>query len=261
MGKALSARDHVIKVLELEDTFIPEIVQAADVVLIAVPMQVAVEVAQEIAPNLREDALICDINSLKKEICTAMRDYSPGSEVLGTHPMFGPTVRSLAGQKIILCPVKPGQRASALRKDFTALGLQIVDADPETHDRMMAVIQVLPHFCTLVMAEAMRRSSIPIKETLRFTSPIYNLELSICGRLFAQDPDLYAEIEMQNPHSDDVRLAVIEAARQVSDVISTHDRDRFRALFSTLSGYFQDYSREAMDLSDHVIEALVSRTA
>jgi chorismate mutase / prephenate dehydrogenase len=259
LGGALRSRGHLVDVLEKDDgRDRPQAVAAAEIVMLAVPMAVATEVATELAPFVRDDALLCDINSLKAEICAVMEARSRG-EVLGLHPMFGPTVSSLRRQKIVVCPVRPGPLAAWLQHELGALGAELVEAEPREHDRMMAVVQVLMHYRTVVMGEALRRTGVPVAESLRFTSPIYRLELAIVGRLFAQDPALYAEIEMANPEAGDVRRHFVEAAHHVDALISTGDRAAFEALFGQVAEYFSGFSDEAMHLSDFLIEALVRK--
>ncbi len=82
---------------------------------------------------------------------------------------------------------------------FRSEGAQCTIATPEQHDRMMAVVQGLTHFVTLCMADSVRRLGIDIETTRAFTSPVYQIELSLVGRLLSQDPSLYADILQQNP--------------------------------------------------------------
>ena len=139
------------------------------------------------------------------------------------------------------------------------MGAELIETDPATHDRTMAVVQVLVHFSTLVMGRALSASDTPLEETLRFTSPIYRLELAFIGRLFAQDWQLYAEIEMANPRAQAARRRFLDAAAALDRAISTHDLDAFRALFEDGTRYFAEFADEAMTLSDHIIDELVKR--
>ncbi len=256
--RAFAALGHPVDVLEPEDPRpVAEVVRAADVVILAVPMSRATEVATTLGPLLRPDALLCDVNSLKAEVCEAMRRATE-AEVLGLHPMFGPSVRTLRRQKVVVTPVRPGPLGDALQRDLGRLGLELVVSDAVTHDRMMALVQVLVHFHTLAMGEALRLTGVPIAESLRFTSPIYRLELSIVGRLFAQDPDLYAEIEMTNPFGQEVRAALREAIATFDRAIASGDRAQFRQTFEDVAAYFGSFSSEAMRLSDQIIEAFVA---
>lgn len=233
-------------------------IAGADIVILSVPMDRVVAVTREVAPHVREDALLCDINSLKVDVCAAMERGCRG-EALGLHPMFGPTVHSLRRQKIVVCPIREGARAAWLRAELGRMGAELIDAEPDAHDRMMAVVQVLVHHWTLVMGCALRRSGVSIDESLQFTSPIYRLELSIVGRLFTQDPDLYAEILMKNPHAGDMRRHFAAGVEEVKRVVEGGDRDGFRRLFTETGAYFEGFAEEAMALSDAIIDELVGR--
>jgi prephenate dehydrogenase len=233
-----------------------EVARAADVVMIAVPMAQAESVTAAFAPLVREDALLCDINSLKQGVCDVMAEHAT-SEAVGLHPMFGPTVSTLRRQKVVVCPVHLGPRAAWLHRELEQMGVEIIESDPQTHDRVMAAVQVLVHFSTLVMGEALRSTGLSIEETLRFTSPIYRLEIAFIGRLFAQNADLYAEIEMTNPHGDAFRRRFLEAAGAFSHAIGAGDREAFRKLFGHVREYFHGFSAESMRLSDFIIDTLV----
>jgi len=258
-ARELAACGHTIDILEADDdNRREERIKDADIVMIAVPMHAVNSVIAEVGPHVSSDALLCDINSLKEGTCTAMAESS-GSEALGLHPMFGPTVRSFRRQKMIVCPVRPGPRAAWLTREFGRMGLELIETDPETHDRMMAVVQVLVHYSTLVMGRALHRVGHPIDESLRFTSPIYRLELAFIGRLFAQNADLYAEIEMTNPHGAEARQAFREAAAELDRIITDTDRDGFREVFDVVSAYFDHFANDAMALSDSIIDMVVTQ--
>jgi chorismate mutase/prephenate dehydrogenase len=255
----LAARGHAIDILEPGDPRPEaEVVAAADIVMLAVPMRLAAARATALGPHVRPDALLCDINSLKVEVCAAAASASRG-EVLGLHPMFGPSVHTLDRQKLVVCRVRDGQITNDFLAELAALGLALFESTPEIHDRMMAVVQVLTHFRTLVMGEALRRVGVGIEESLDYTSPIYRLELAVVGRLFVQDPDLYAEIEMQNPFGDEVRKAFRDAATDVSALIETADREGFRTMFAGVRSYFGPFGEEAHELSDSVIDLVAAQ--
>lgn len=258
-ANAFRQRGHQIAILEKSDGVDrPAAVNAAEIIIISVPMNDAVEVASQLAPYVRADAMLCDFNSLKQEICQVFHDRCNG-EALGTHPMFGPTVRTLRRQKVITCHVRKGPLCDWFTTELGRLGLELTETTPEIHDRMMAVVQVLTHFRTLVMGRALSQTGVPVEDSLQFTSPIYRLELAVVGRLFAQDPELYAEIEMSNPYGPEFRDRFLNAAKEVDETIASGDRTAFTNLFKSVATYFRGFSEEAMGLSDYLIEALVSR--
>jgi chorismate mutase/prephenate dehydrogenase len=250
--RLLSERGHQVSVLEHGDGLEADAVEAADVVIVAVPMTEAVSVTRALAPRMR-----CDINSLKSEVCGALAESR--GEALGTHPMFGPTVGSFRRQKIVHCPVKPGPLGRWLVDELGHMGAELTETDAETHDRMMAVVQVLTHFGIMVMGRALSRSGVALHDTLRFMSPIYRLELSMIGRLFSQNPQLYREILMSNPAGSSLRERFSENARELADIIEQRDEQAFERYFDETARYFADFSAEAMALSDHIIATVMSR--
>jgi len=254
--RELEGRGHRVDVIEKDDPF--SIAAEADIVMLSVPMARAASVARVIGPYLRSDALLCDVNSLKSEVCAAMAASHSG-EILGLHPMFGPSVHTFRRQKVVICKVRPGPLGGWLVAELGRLGMERIEASPEEHDRMMANVQVLTHFSTLVMGDALRRTGVGVRRSLEFTSPIYRLELAFVGRLFAQNPDLYAEIEMSNPHGESVRAGFREAAEELTAILAAGDREAFRARFAEVSAHFEGFDAEAMRLSDLLIDTLAAR--
>lgn len=260
LARHFEARGAALDLLDRDDDLHTDPrVPAADIVLLAVPMRSAVEVARAVAPRVGAHALLCDINSLKHDICAAMAT-SPAAEVVGYHPMFGPSIGSLRAQKIVVCDVRRGRWAGWLEAGFAEAGATLVRTDAEQHDRMMAAVQVLVHFSTIVAGEALRRTGTDVQESLGFTSPIYQLELSIIGRIFAQNADLYGEILMANPFSAEMRGAFLGAARELDSLVEAGEPDAFEAKFHEIGQHFASFRDEAMALSDYVIDTMVKRS-
>ncbi|MFQ5491985.1 MAG: prephenate dehydrogenase/arogenate dehydrogenase family protein, partial [Phycisphaerae bacterium] len=114
--------------------------QRAEVILISVPIPVTEQVIRQVGPHVSKDALLMDVTSVKQGPVQAMLEATPAS-VLGTHPMFGPNVHSLQGQRVVLCPGRGDDWADWVRKMFHARGLVITETTPQAHDRAMAVVQ------------------------------------------------------------------------------------------------------------------------
>lgn len=257
LGRAFAERGHSVDVLDRGDLLDPDRVAAADIVMVCVPMGLAARAIEALAPLVREDALLCDINSLKVDVCRALA--TSRGEALGTHPMFGPTVASLRRQKVVVCEVRPGPRGRWLVAELGRMGVEIVQTTPAHHDAMMGVVQVLTHFGIIAMGRALLATGHSLPETLAFTSPIYRLELAMVGRLFSQQPELYRAIMRQNPHGALVRETFLREARSLAERLADDDETGFVDAFLDVRTYFADYSDEAMALSDHIIETIMAR--
>jgi chorismate mutase / prephenate dehydrogenase len=230
----------------------------ADVVIVSVPIDVTEQVIREVGPRLRGDALLMDVTSIKRVPVATMLESTTAS-VVGTHPMFGPSVHSLQGQRVVVCRARGDDWADWVIRMLQARGLTVQETTAEHHDRVMAVVQVLTHFQTQVLGLTLARSGTPVDETLRFTSPAYLMELYVTARHFDQSPDLYGPIEMRNPDVPQVTAGFQAAAREVADILVTGDRERFRALFEEVRDFFGPFTHEALEQSSFLIDRLVER--
>lgn len=259
MARLFGDLGHQVIVADLDtDLTAAAAAAVADVVVISVPIDVTEAVIGEVGPLVREDALLMDVTSIKDAPVAAMLASSTAS-VVGTHPMFGPNVHSLQGQRVVLCRARGTAWADWVARMLTARGLTIQETTPGHHDRMMAVVQVLTHFQTQVLGLTLARLGTPLEETLRFTSPAYLMELYVTARHFDQSPALYGPIEMRNPGSASVTAAFEVATREVATILESGDRERFRALFDEVRGFFGPFTHEALEQSSFLIDRLVER--
>ena len=230
----------------------------ADVVIVSVPIDATEDVIRVVGPRLREDGLLMDVTSIKEAPVATMLEATRAS-VVGTHPMFGPNVHSLQGQRVVVCRARGEEWANWVVRMFQARGLSVQETSPAHHDRMMAVVQVLTHFQTQVLGLTLARLGTSLEETLRFTSPAYLMELYVTARHFDQSPDLYGPIEMRNPATGQVTAAFGAAAAEVADILAAADRERFRGLFEEVRDFFGPFTHEALEQSSFLIDRLVER--
>ncbi|MDD1695849.1 MAG: prephenate dehydrogenase/arogenate dehydrogenase family protein [Methanoregula sp.] len=232
--------------------------EQCDIVIVSVPIHDTVRVIKEIAPLLTKDQLFCDFTSLKTLTVAAMLESK--ANVIGLHPLFGPTVPSLRHQTIIVCPARaPDETLRSLLSLFSHEGAQCTLATPEHHDKMMAVVQGLTHFVTLCMADSVRRLGLDIETTRAFTSPVYQIELSLVGRLLSQDPALYADILQMNPFVPDVLSICTSSADDLCEIVNSKDPERFREFFLRNSRHLGKYCDAGMKTTDALIESMVNQ--
>jgi chorismate mutase / prephenate dehydrogenase len=236
----------------------PQAAAEADVVVISVPIDATEQVIRDVGPCLRDDALLMDITSIKAAPIATMLSSTRAS-VVGTHPMFGPGVHSLQGQRFVVCRARGDAWADWVVQTFAARGLAVTETTPLQHDRAMSVVQVLTHFQTQVLGLTLARLGVPLDETLQFTSPAYLLELYVAARHFAQDPQLYGPIEMRNPETGAVTAAFRDAADEIGEILARGDQAAFSALFDDVRGFFGAFTAEAVEQSSFLIDRIVER--
>jgi len=235
-----------------------DLAKQCDIVIVSVPIRDTVKVIGEIAPLMKPGQLLCDFTSLKVKPVEAM--LKSEADVIGLHPMFGPMVKSIKNQTIIVCPARAKEaRVAQLTGIFGAQGAVCTIATPEEHDRTVAVVQGLTHFVTLCVAETVRRLGVDLHKTEQFESPVYQIELSLVGRLLSQDPDLYADILQQNPYVPEVLAACRNAAEDLAEIVDAQDPEKFRKFFEKNSRHLGAYCEEGQKTTDALIECMVNR--
>ena len=260
MGKALADLGHEILVADLDTTLsAADAAATADVTIVSVPIEVTCDVIAQIAPHCREDGLLMDVTSTKSAPMEAMLATCAGS-VIGTHPLFGPSIHSLQGQRIV---VVPGRDEHGWMDWLTTVlggrGLTLLETTADDHDAAMGVVQVLTHHGTEVLGRTLQKLDVDIQRTLEFTSPIYLMDLLMSARHFAQSSDLYASIQMHNPRTASVLDALRSAGDELHGIVTSGDREAFKALFAEVREHFGEFSVQALEQSSFLIDRLVER--
>ncbi|MBN2445438.1 MAG: bifunctional chorismate mutase/prephenate dehydrogenase [Phycisphaerae bacterium] len=259
MARMFGELGHAVLVADVDTELTPRAAVAeADVVVISVPIDVTIDVIRELGPLVPETGLLMDVTSIKSGPVEAMLSSSRAS-VVGTHPLFGPSVHSLQGQRVVLTPARGDAWLDWTRQMFRARGLNVVETTPAGHDRMMAVVQVLSHFATEVLGQTLADLQVPLRETLEFTSPIYLIEMLMAARHFGQSGELYADIQMSNPARTEVTGAFVAAAERLAGLVKKGDRKAFAEAFERVHAYFGDFTTEAMEKSSFLIDRIVER--
>jgi prephenate dehydrogenase len=176
-----------------------EMAGACPVVIVSVPIGVTQAVIREAGPHMKKDSLLMDLTSLKAGPVQAMLEASV-SEVIGLHPLFGPGVQSLEGQNVVLCPARGGRWIPWVREVLEKGGANLIEATPERHDEVMAVVQALTHLDTIVLGLSIRRSGIAREVLEAFSTPIFRGKLAMIDKVFSR-PELHTEIITANPHA------------------------------------------------------------
>ncbi len=244
---------------ELGVSFTTDNVEAAsgsDIVLISVYIENTLDVIKEVAPHLKDGALLTDVTSVKFEPCRVMLEYAnPKAEIVGMHPMFGPRITSLEGQTVVVTPVR-GEKWKQFIIDFLEKRkARIYVTTPEEHDRIMGVVQGLTHFAYISLAYTLKDLGVDVKHSRKFASPVYELMLDFIARIVGQSPKLYASIQMHNPYSAEVRRVFLEKVRELKDVIEKRNTGKFMGIMVESARHIGDIDA-SMGRSDKAILAL-----
>ncbi|MFH1064912.1 MAG: prephenate dehydrogenase/arogenate dehydrogenase family protein [Nanoarchaeota archaeon] len=230
-----------------------EAVKDADIVIVTIPIRETVKVIEEIAPYMKEDALLTDFTSVKVKPINAMKKAKCG--ILGGHPLFDSSV-GFESQNFILCPLKENENSKRYREFLKSLKLNIIELSADEHDRQMAVIQGLTHISNISLGYALKKLGYNLDMGEKLSSPVYLLRLYTAGRILAQDEKLYSDIEMENPYSRETAKAYLEAVKEIESSVDKSDKDAFERIFIESKQYFGDKCKKAMELTSKVLNFL-----
>jgi prephenate dehydrogenase len=233
-------------------------VEESDIVLISVLIEKTVEMVRTAAPRMHPGSLIMDVTSIKSGPVRAMKTYAPkGVEVLGTHPMFGPTMPSLFGQTIIFTPVegKTGEWLGIIQSLFESDGAHIAILEAEEHDEMMAVVQALTHFAYIGIGATLKALDFDVQRSRKFMSPVYEIMIDFVGRILDQNPELYASIQ-KNPRASAVRQTYVAECMRLSEKADAGDLEGFKQIMRDAALHYGG-THEALQRSDRVINASI----
>ena len=235
-----------------------ELAARSDLVIVAVPIHVTLDVIGEVAPHVRPGGCLMDVTSIKRPPLAKMLELAPaGVEVVGTHPMFGPHGFDFDRQKVVLCRGRGETWFPRVKALFEAFGADTLEATAEEHDAQMALIQVLVHEKTLVLGSVLERLKADLDRSLQFASPIYRTELAMIGRMFSQQAQLYADILTVNPEAARVSHLFEQEAAYFARAVAMSDRDAIVTRFEQVSEFMRDFAAWAKKQSDAILDDLV----
>ncbi|HEY2516722.1 MAG TPA: prephenate dehydrogenase/arogenate dehydrogenase family protein, partial [Polyangiaceae bacterium] len=207
---------------------------------------------------VRRGACIADVTSVKVGPMRAMLEHARQDvDVVGTHPIFGPSGSDMDRQRVVLVRGRGEQGFGRVKHLFESFGAEVVEASAEEHDAQMAVIQVLLHEKTMVLGSVLERMKADLARSRQFASPIYRAELSMIGRMFFQRAELYAEILTSNEAGRATSKLFEEEATSLARAVGKGDRDGLVARFKEVAAYMKEFAAWAKKESDSILSDVV----
>jgi prephenate dehydrogenase len=183
-----------------------EAVRGARLVVLAAPVRSLAPLAQAIEADVRPDALVIDIGSVKGAVVAALEGTTLAGRFVGCHPLAGTEATGAAaadealyrGKPCFVCP-GPATEISALAaaRDFwRALGASVIQLPPDPHDEFMAAASHLPHVAAFALALGLEEDGPMLIERIPPTLPPTSLRDST--RVAASNPAVWSDIMLEN---------------------------------------------------------------
>ena len=214
--------------------FTPEYVaKNCNVVVISVPISVTENMIKKIGPLMSQDSLLMDLTSIKKMPLETMLKYSQ-SEVVGLHPLFGPEIELDLEKKVVVCPGRGEKGKEWIVEFLNKNGYETIFLDPETHDRLMGIVQGVNHFETLCLSLMIKKAKMDLKTLRKVSTQSFLKKLIRIEEFLNQDPELFSSIIMENKSSIEHIDSYLQCANQLLTIVKNKDKETFKNLFLDL---------------------------
>lgn len=199
------------------------IIKDADLIILATPVNVILNLAAKISKIAGTDAIITDVGSTKQEIVAKLERIFPN--FVGSHPLAGSEKRSISnadpemfiGSVCILTPTRKtkGLVLKRIKGFWNRLGASTIDLSPENHDKILSFTSHLPHIAAFSLIESVPHSY------LEFASG----GLKDTTRIAASDRELWADIFLSNRKNILKGIVVLEKnLANIKSALNNKDR-------------------------------------
>ncbi|WP_441234512.1 prephenate dehydrogenase/arogenate dehydrogenase family protein [Bradyrhizobium sp. 930_D9_N1_4] len=204
-----------------------------DILVLAIPAEVALAALDVLPGILRADCLLVDTLSTKAGFCEALQKSLPASPAVGINPLFRPSASKVHGG-VAWVPYNEGSHLAELEARLAKQGLQFVQMSPLEHDETMAAVQTLVHTLVLAFGATLLRSNVKLAALTEILPPPFRCMSALLGRVVSGEPHVYWEIQRDNPFSKAARSGLSDALSELDRLIDADNFDGYKRLFDQL---------------------------
>ncbi len=214
-------------------------VSSADIIVLATPVRVIMELIPKIAPWLAPGSLLMDLGSTKRQILEVMAATPDHIEVLGGHPMCGKELSGVEAADpalfqactFILSPLpRTSEEALALGRELVlAVGAVPLLIEGERQDYLVGTLSHLPYLlaCSLVSTAHETTSADPL--AWQIVAGGYRDTSRVAG----SDVEMWLDILMTNREHIVAAAEVCQAQlAHIVEMIASGDRARLSEMLS-----------------------------
>lgn len=223
----------VDEVLPLEDA-----IEAADVIVLAVPVNVQVNLLPQILDKVT-DQIVMDMGSTKSDLIAVVQNHPNRGRYVATHPMWGTEYSGPAaavrgafeGKAVIICNRSESDADAVewVEKMYQKIGMRVVDMDARAHDLHVAYVSHISHITSFALANT-------VLEKEKVESAIFQIAsagFESTVRLAKSNPAMWVPIFLQNKENIlDVLSEHIDQLTKFKDYIANSDQENLQSLIA-----------------------------
>jgi len=181
---------------DIEIADFPAVV-AADIVILAVPLQALRTVLERLKTVVRPETLLVDVCSVKTKPQDIYANILPGhANLLFTHPLFGPQSAATGTKDHQLIVTKSSGALAERVVTFCEqkLQLRISRMSADEHDQVMARVHALTFFVARALGDMQLQEEA-------FMTPSYDMLMDLVKLDRSHSEELFQTVEQGNPYA------------------------------------------------------------
>lgn len=212
-------------------------VRAAEVVILAIPVNAARKIITQILDWLPDGSTLIDVGSTKRGICAVAKDHPKRAQYVACHPIAGTEFSGpaaahyglFAGKVNIICDQELSNKLSlgVAHELFDVLDMQLAYMDSDEHDRHIAYVSHLSHITSFTLG-------LTVLDIERNEKNIFNMAgsgFASTVRLAKSSADMWTPIFEQNAENLTEALdAYIEKLQVFREAIVSKDSNKTHEL-------------------------------
>jgi prephenate dehydrogenase len=232
-----------LNIIDEADTLENAIVKA-DLIFIAIPVDVTVDLAINILDKINDNQIVFDAGSTKSTLTKSIQNHAMRKQFVATHPMWGTEFsgpqaavkNAFIGKACVICDKENTsiESVKTITGIYEQLGMHIIYMDAAAHDVHAAYISHISHITSFALANTVLEKEK--EEEAIFEMAGGGFESTV--RLAKSNPAMWMPIFMQNKEN-------------VLDVLNEHI-SQLKKFKASLEKENQDYLKELMENANRI---------
>ena len=210
----------------------------ADLVVLAIPVNAALEVLPQVLSLISDQAVVIDMGSTKEAICKAVSTHPKRSQFLATHPIAGTefsgpsaAIKGLFENKTnIICEIEKTLPAlgKVVLNLFKNMGMHLRFMPADDHDKHIAYVSHLSHISSFMLGKTV----IDKEKNERDIFDMAGSGFESTVRLAKSSPDMWTPIFEQNKAN--VIETLTEYIQNLNQFKAYMEQDNFEAVYNEM---------------------------
>ena len=183
------------KFIEKANSLVSAILQI-DYVLLCTPTKNTPEIIRLISKEMKRGSYLIEISSHKFKTAQTLLKTPSKINPICIHPMFGPGIKNIAGNNVIIVPIKDAQKELTAAK-LLFPGANFVTIDAAEHDKKIGVILGLTHLINIAFANILAKDD-QISLTEKMAGTTFKAQRIIAESILTESAELIETI-ISNP--------------------------------------------------------------